>query len=91
MVMSGRSPPILLDFLPDIEMNAIPIPVIKHRHSKIRLLCRDGYTSLFLGRLRYSKRITYTQVISQFAAMRGGIMQPINFSKSQLARAEQQQ
>ena len=43
---------------------------------------------LILGRLRPSKRLTRpskrlasTQVLSQCAAMRGGTVQPINFSK----------
>ena len=37
--------------------------------------------SLILGRLRPSKQLTSTQVSSLCAAMRGGTMQPINFSK----------
>ena len=34
-----------------------------------------------LGRLMPSKRLTSKQVLKQFASMRGGTMQPINFFK----------
>ena len=43
--------------------------------------------SLILGRLRPSKRLTSTHVLSQCAAMCGGIVQPINFSKPIWAEA----
>ena len=42
---------------------------------------------LILGRLRPSKQLTSTQVLSQCAARPGGIVQPINFSKTRWARA----
>ena len=37
---------------------------------------------LILGRLMPSKPFTCTQVLSQFAALHGGMLQPINFSNS---------
>ena len=40
---------------------------------------------LILGRLRPSKWLTSTQVLSQSAAMRGGTVQPIDFSKPRWA------
>ena len=40
-----------------------------------------------MGRLRPSKRLTSTQVLSQCAALRKGTLQPINFSKSEWAEA----
>ena len=36
---------------------------------------------LILDRLRPSKQLTSTQVLGQCAAMHGGTVQPINFSK----------
>ena len=46
---------------------------------------------LIQGRLRPSKRLNSTQVVSQCAAMRGGggALQPINFSKPRWAGALQ--
>ena len=49
-----------------------------------RLICRQGWFDipLILGRLRPSKRLSSTHVLSQCATLRGGSLQPFNFSKS---------
>ena len=48
---------------------------------------RSDIPPLILGRLRPSKRLTSTQVLSLYAAMPGGTVQAINFSTSRWAEA----
>ena len=82
MVMSGRH----LQFggdLPDIEMKGHLKPCFNLRPNKQTLLKYD--IPLILVRLRSSKRLISTQVLSQCAAFRGGTVQPINFPKTRWA------
>ena len=48
------------------------------------LMKGHSYMSLTLGRLRPSKRLTRTQVLSQFAALHGGSLQSIKFFQASM-------
>ena len=69
--------------LPDFEMIDTPRPSMKLRSSKqIMLIGRGGPTYRFniLGKLRPSKRLNSTQVLSQFAVLRGDTLQLVSWT-----------
>ena len=66
-----------MGLLPDIELNDTSSPATKHRPTELKTKTyMQGLSiiELILGRLRPSKRLTRTQVLSQLAALRGSIL-----------------